>query len=105
MTLTDIGSEYSDYFSVVIREEEVVIKGNGWEKVTELDCDHSWTSFYSPLKWTVDIRGGEACKPWPNNYDNTWIRYAGEHLDVPSDTRCGSVGRFNWSRRCIIPTK
>ncbi|KAF4453012.1 hypothetical protein F53441_4243 [Fusarium austroafricanum] len=105
-------SRSSGYFSVVFVGErpagpksKLVIKGEGWEKKANLNCDKEWTSITSPLPWTIDIHTGNACGSyWAVGYafDNVWIKYSGEFLNVPSETRCGDVGQGNWSRRCII---
>ncbi|EXL64900.1 hypothetical protein FOPG_18856 [Fusarium oxysporum f. sp. conglutinans race 2 54008] len=96
------------FFSVVLGREYVTIKGNGWRVHGKVDCSgggDKWKSFTSPLPLTVDIHAGNACinDDYSGNYDNTWIKYAKEYLDAPSDTRCGAVGDYNAFRRCIIP--
>lgn len=88
-----------------MRWRKVTIRGPGWEKKGKVKCrddDPEWTSFTSPLPWTVEIHGGNACKYLPARYDNAWIRYAGEHVDLPSDPRCGKGGSLGWERRCVI---
>lgn len=56
-------------------------KEKGWD-------DH-WTSFEHPdLPQTVRIHGGNACIKDPDNWDNTWIEWADQHVDVPTDKRC-----------------
>ncbi|KAM5345159.1 hypothetical protein ACJ41O_011021 [Fusarium nematophilum] len=92
--------------SVLGSKGSVTIKGNGWQAGGNLDCgsDDNWTSFTSQLAFTVDIHGGNACHTTlGGHFDNTWIKYASQYLDVPSDTRCGNVGTLDKSRRCIVP--
>ncbi|KAL2681123.1 hypothetical protein Neosp_008727 [[Neocosmospora] mangrovei] len=100
------------YFSVVFGDNSVggskgtvTIRGETWKTEGRLDCGNdNWTTFTSPLPFTVDIHGGNACHTTiSGHWDNTWIKYAAQYLDVPSDTRCGDVGTLNKSRRCIIP--
>ncbi|EEU41293.1 uncharacterized protein NECHADRAFT_106298 [Fusarium vanettenii 77-13-4] len=100
------------YFSVVFGDNSVggskgtvTIRGETWKTEGRLDCGNdNWTTFTSPLPYTVDIHGGNACHTTiSGHWDNTWIKYAAQYLDVPSDTRCGDVGTLNKSRRCIIP--
>lgn len=102
----------SGYFSVVFGDNSVggskgtvTIRGETWKTEGRLDCGNdNWTTFTSPLPYTVDIHGGNACHTTiSGHWDNTWIKYATQYLDVPSDTRCGDVGTLNKSRRCIIP--
>ncbi|KAJ4319272.1 hypothetical protein N0V84_006463 [Fusarium piperis] len=100
------------FFSVVFGDNSVggskgtvTIRGETWKTEGGLDCGNdNWTSFTSPLPFTVDIHGGNACHATiSGHFDNTWIKYSAQYLDVPSDTRCGDVGTLNKSRRCIIP--
>ncbi|KAM0435844.1 hypothetical protein ACHAPT_002735 [Fusarium lateritium] len=101
------------FFSVVFGDNSVggskgtiTIRGENWKTEGGLDCgsDDNWTTFTSPLPFTVDIHGGNACHTTiSGHFDNTWIKYSSQYLDVPSDTRCGDVGTLNKSRRCIIP--
>ncbi|KAK3399497.1 hypothetical protein B0T20DRAFT_497839 [Sordaria brevicollis] len=56
-----------------------------------LNCHgDQWKSVSSVLPWTIDFHGGNACNENAYNgpYDNTWINYAGTHVDVPTDKRC-----------------
>ncbi|KAK3949568.1 hypothetical protein QBC32DRAFT_219448 [Pseudoneurospora amorphoporcata] len=68
-----------------------------------LNCaGDQWKSFASVLPWTIDIHGGNACNENAYNgpYDNTWVNYAGEHVNVPDDGRC------RWDKgvgfRCVL---
>ncbi|KAF4980011.1 hypothetical protein FZEAL_3873 [Fusarium zealandicum] len=101
-----------NFFSVVFGDNSVggskgtiTIRGSEWKTDGGLNCGgDQWTSFTSPLPFTVDIHGGNACKTTiSSHFDGTWIKYSAQWLDVPSDTRCGDVGTLNKSRRCIVP--
>ncbi|KAK1782670.1 hypothetical protein QBC45DRAFT_389478 [Copromyces sp. CBS 386.78] len=62
-------------------------KKKGWD-------DH-WTDFeHADLPSKVRIHGGHACATGgrDDNWDNVWIEWSGQHLDVPSDERCGTLG-------------
>ncbi|KAA8630057.1 hypothetical protein SMACR_04552 [Sordaria macrospora] len=61
-----------------------------------------WKSFASVLPWTIDTHGGNACNENAYNgpYDNTWVNYAGKHLNVPDDERCKWDKRLGF--RCVV---
>ena len=70
-----------------------------------------WTSFTSSLPYTVDIHGGNACTHAFDSdncillsgaWDDVWINYANQHLNIPTDARCGPIWVNGESRRCII---
>lgn len=68
-----------------------------------LNCNgDQWKSFPSVLPWTIDTHGGNACNENAYNgpYDNTWVNYAGKHVNVPADERCKWDNR--WGFRCVI---
>lgn len=61
-----------------------------------------WKSFASVLPWTIDTHGGNACNENAYNgpYDNTWVNYAGKHLNVPDDERCKWDKKLGF--RCVV---
>lgn len=68
-----------------------------------LNCNgNQWKSISSVLPWTIDFHGGNACNENAYNgpYDNTWINYAGEHVDVPTDKRCKWMDFVGF--RCVL---
>ncbi|KAK1782671.1 hypothetical protein QBC45DRAFT_471196 [Copromyces sp. CBS 386.78] len=68
-----------------------------------LNCaGDQWKSFASVLPWTIDTHGGNACNENAYNgpYDNTWVNYAGEHVNVPEDGRCRWDGGVGF--RCVL---
>ncbi|KAK3495402.1 uncharacterized protein B0T23DRAFT_404121 [Neurospora hispaniola] len=81
----------------------VVNATNILEIKSALNCyGDQWKSFYSVLPWTIDMHGGNACNENAYNgpYDNTWINYAGQHLNVPDDGRCRWMNRVGF--RCVV---
>ncbi|KAJ3540590.1 hypothetical protein NM208_g4990 [Fusarium decemcellulare] len=101
------------YFSIVFGDNsieggksKVTIRGETWKTEGNLNCGNGgdiWTTFTSPLPWTVDVHSGNACKTTiSGHWDNTWVKYSAEFLNLPSDTRCGDVGKLNKSRRCLV---
>ncbi|KAK8120873.1 hypothetical protein PG999_004993 [Apiospora kogelbergensis] len=109
-----IGPIECGHFSVLIGGDSITgpktsvkIRGQTFVVSDELNCDgDQWKSYDSALPYTVDIHGGNACLTTLSSdaWDNTWINYAGMHVDVPSDIRCGDVWTLSNSRRCIIPS-
>ncbi|KAJ4003735.1 hypothetical protein NW752_011158 [Fusarium irregulare] len=92
------------YFSVIMSFDDVKIRGDGWSEKFKIDCSREWSSLSIPrLPWTIEFHPGNACDG--TNYDNMWIKYADTTLDIPSDKRCGAVGKNNVLRRCIIADK
>ncbi|KAK3334513.1 hypothetical protein B0H65DRAFT_565764 [Neurospora tetraspora] len=68
-----------------------------------LNCNgDQWKSVPSVLPWTIDLHGGNACNENAYNgpYDNTWINYSGQHLNVPADGRCRWMKRVGF--RCVV---
>ena len=91
-----------DHFSVIVRWDGYVsMRGDGWSTSQQLNCGgDQWLDITSPLPWIVRVHGGNACTG--SGFDNTWIAYANQWLDTPSDTRCGPVCSENSCRRCLI---
>ena len=56
------------------------------DKDKDKDWQDRWTTFDHPdLLAPVRIHGGHACADNPNdaNWDNIWIEWNGQHIDVP----------------------
>ena len=57
----------------------------------EKDWEDHWTEFViSGFPYMIKIHGGHACstEERDDNWDNVWIEWNGQHVDVPSDERC-----------------
>ncbi|KAK4187545.1 hypothetical protein QBC35DRAFT_551891 [Podospora australis] len=57
------------------------------------------------LPYVVSIHGGNACysTQFPGEaFDNTWIKYADQWLNVPTDERCKAIYWNGKGRRCFI---
>ncbi|KAK3949569.1 hypothetical protein QBC32DRAFT_316716 [Pseudoneurospora amorphoporcata] len=70
-------------------------------KKKEKGWDDHWTDFeHADLPSKVSIHGGHACttEGRDNNWDNVWIEWSSQHLDVPSDKRCRSLGDEDWGQ-------
>ncbi|KAK4451422.1 hypothetical protein QBC34DRAFT_378276 [Podospora aff. communis PSN243] len=109
------GIIHCDYFSVVMPNwanydgvTRFDIKGSNFHAQQHIDCDrpNEWQGFTSPLPFVLSIHPGNPCidRPiWPSNWDNLWIRYANQHLNALTDSRCGEVGVIQHREmRCII---
>ncbi|KAK0737249.1 hypothetical protein B0T21DRAFT_347636 [Apiosordaria backusii] len=60
------------------------------------------------LPYIISIHGGNACITtdfWWEAFDNAWIKYANQWVDVPSDERCKSVYWNGKGKRCVIAIK
>jgi hypothetical protein len=96
----------------------VTIAGSGWEQTIWMKCwstieqhgspqeDPYWNAASPPqLPWTLSISSGNTCAS--AGFDNIYIKYGAEWLDVPSDSRCGTVQDTfiltSKHKRCLIP--
>jgi hypothetical protein len=97
-----MGEISSGYFSFFIYPStpQVELHGEGQATLNwNIGCD-TWTSLDSWLPWTLDVHPGAGiCSTY--GWDNTWVKYSNQFLNIPTDTRCGiySDGGF---ARCIV---
>ncbi|KAK3399496.1 hypothetical protein B0T20DRAFT_497837 [Sordaria brevicollis] len=98
---------------VTIRNHKFLLSGNLFCG-TRKKGDHGawqdyWTTFdHQDLPTEIRIHGGHACTTeyWDDNWDNVWIEWDMEdgdgggngkqHVDVPSDERCGNSFLRGW---------
>ena len=82
----------------------IVVNSTNILKISSaLNCyGDQWKSFSSVLPWTIDLHGGNACNEnaYDGPYDNTWVNYAGQHLNVPDDERCTWMNKVGF--RCVV---
>ncbi|KAK4661250.1 uncharacterized protein QC763_703990 [Podospora pseudopauciseta] len=79
----------------------------------DLNCTHMgdvWTTAPNApgLPYVISIHGGNGCIStdfWWTDWDNLWIKYANQWVDVASDSRCTSVYWNRKGRRCVIETR
>ncbi|TLS29611.1 hypothetical protein PpBr36_00877 [Pyricularia pennisetigena] len=65
--------------------------------------EHLWTTFTNPLlPWSLDIHSGHACSfiIAMGAWDNMWINYSNQHVNVPDDPRCWWIDYYRW--RCVL---
>ncbi|KAK3390115.1 hypothetical protein B0H63DRAFT_507527 [Podospora didyma] len=90
------------YWSIVFGDGNIA----GHTNVLTIKGSNFEQGFNSPLPYVISIHPGNACRtgvfPIGEYYDNAWINYANQHLDLPSDSRCGPVHQQKKGRRCII---
>jgi hypothetical protein len=79
----------------------------GYEEHGSLQDDPYWNIASRPqLPWSVSISSGNTCAS--DGFDNIFIKYGAEYLDVQSDSRCGNVQNTlllitSQHKRCLIP--
>lgn len=87
----------------------VYIRGFNFEISVTLNWEgrgSKWTTFHSPLPWTVEIHGGNAClNTLGGDYDNTWIKYSSESVNIPTDSGCQPTNVLSKGWRCTIPQR
>ncbi|KAK4223657.1 hypothetical protein QBC38DRAFT_425113 [Podospora fimiseda] len=76
----------------------VKVTTNGFQNRTLLSCDNNgdvWTPInLAPLEYEIGIHTGNLCfqgykcDDVKGRYDNTWIRYANQWVNAPTDGRC-----------------
>ncbi|KAK4178163.1 hypothetical protein QBC36DRAFT_369415 [Triangularia setosa] len=84
-----------------------------FQKQLNLNCSNygdAWTAVRDTpgLPYTISIHGGNGCIStdfWWEAWDNLWIKYANQWVDVASDGRCTSVFWNGKGRRCVIAIK
>lgn len=100
------GTDPSDWDAIDWVKSHVMISGGKTKSFLlskNLDCgphhkkgwDDHWTDFeHADMPAKVRIHGGHACTTGgrDDNWDNVWIEWNDQHVDVPSDKRCGSLG-------------
>ena len=107
---------YSDSWSIVFGDDSILGKksavavyGDGFRVERRLNCDDAdgWDSYTDGgLPYSVEVHPGNACKDpsiGGDDYDNVWIEYSNQFIDLPNDTRCSKVYNMNKGRRCIVP--
>ncbi|KAK4196033.1 hypothetical protein QBC40DRAFT_310194 [Triangularia verruculosa] len=75
-----------------------------------LNCSNhgdAWTAVTNTpgLPYIISIHGGNGCIStdfrW-EDWDNLWIKYANQWVNVPTDERCSNVFWNGKGRRCVI---